>query len=373
MDSEFHEIYTEKAKHLLRLKHDRKYFQKNRVVFYGTGILAQSVAPINFNDCKINVVAFADSYKSGNIELSMGQYSKSFPIISVEDLKQGHEYADCLIVICVSNDCISQEIKELLLRSGISSARIFCYPVFKKIRSLISLSNINEALCLTEYKKGYDFFSHDKVSQDIILSLALLRCGYDVEVLHSQQTMQYFEVLEYSKNEIFVDGGFFTGDTLRSYIRNLGNCFKKYYGFELDNRNLMRYENANDRVEVVSKGLWSKEVTVYLSQRSGSTSHMNEVGEHKAEVISLDYFFSNADSGEYPTTIKLDIEGAEKEALTGAKLIIGKAKPKLAISVYHKLKDIYELPQIILSINKDYKMVLRHYSEGLTETVLYAW
>ena len=68
----------------------------------------------------------------------------------------------------------------------------------------------------------------------------------------------------------------------------------------------------------------------------------------------------------------MDIEGSEGKALLGARKTITENKPKLAICVYHKPEDIIELPQIVLDMNPNYKLYLRHYSYTDTETVLYA-
>lgn len=76
--------------------------------------------------------------------------------------------------------------------------------------------------------------------------------------------------------------------------------------------------------------------------------------------------------GEPVTFIKMDVEGAEREALIGAERTIRKYAPKLAISVYHRPEDIWELPEIILRYNPDYQLFLRHYSLNSCETVLYA-
>ncbi|MCL1983378.1 MAG: FkbM family methyltransferase, partial [Clostridiales bacterium] len=73
-----------------------------------------------------------------------------------------------------------------------------------------------------------------------------------------------------------------------------------------------------------------------------------------------------------PTYIKMDIEGAELMALKGAENIIRSHKPKLAISAYHKPEDVYTLPMLIRSYRNDYKFYLRHYTNSLNETVLYA-
>lgn len=68
----------------------------------------------------------------------------------------------------------------------------------------------------------------------------------------------------------------------------------------------------------------------------------------------------------------MDIEGAELQGLKGAKNIIVKNRPKLAICIYHKPEDILEIPLYLQSIVPDYKFYIRYYSNHDIETVLYA-
>ena len=100
-------------------------------------------------------------------------------------------------------------------------------------------------------------------------------------------------------------------------------------------------------------------------------SHVSEedTGTDSIEVTALDVclYYKGV------TFIKMDIEGAEYEALKGAERIIREQKPKLAICVYHKPEDIWELPELILEFNESYKFYLRHYSYQDNETVLYAF
>ena len=70
--------------------------------------------------------------------------------------------------------------------------------------------------------------------------------------------------------------------------------------------------------------------------------------------------------------LKMDIEGAECAALHGAKNILRDLKPKLAISAYHKEADLWELPQLIKSLNPDYKLYFSHHSPISWESVVYA-
>ena len=69
----------------------------------------------------------------------------------------------------------------------------------------------------------------------------------------------------------------------------------------------------------------------------------------------------------------MDVEGAELKSLVGARNTIIKNHPRLAICVYHKISDVYEIPEYILSIVPEYRFFLRHYNATHHwETVLYA-
>jgi len=72
------------------------------------------------------------------------------------------------------------------------------------------------------------------------------------------------------------------------------------------------------------------------------------------------------------TFIKMDIEGAELNALKGAANIIARLRPKLAISVYHRPNHMIDIPLYLKSLIPDYKLYLRHYSIYPQETILYA-
>ena len=71
------------------------------------------------------------------------------------------------------------------------------------------------------------------------------------------------------------------------------------------------------------------------------------------------------------TFLKMDIEGTELLALEGASQTISRCKPRMAICVYHNASDLWRIPQKVLSIFDGYDIYLRHYTEGVTETVMF--
>ena len=120
-------------------------------------------------------------------------------------------------------------------------------------------------------------------------------------------------------------------------------------------------------VEIIPAGMWSCNTTLFFNSQGSMMSRIDENGEDEVEVRALDEVVDGK-----VTFIKMDIEGAELESLKGARKIIQEQKPKLAICVYHKKEDIFDIPEYILSLNSEYKLYLRHYTLDEWDTVLYA-
>lgn len=100
--------------------------------------------------------------------------------------------------------------------------------------------------------------------------------------------------------------------------------------------------------------------------QGGSGSRISDEGEVAIHVDRLDDVLTCK-----PTLIKMDIEGAECQALEGARQTIAQCHPRLAICVYHNVGDFYRIPRLVLSIRSDYDIYLRQYTESIYETVMF--
>ena len=60
-----------------------------------------------------------------------------------------------------------------------------------------------------------------------------------------------------------------------------------------------------------------------------------------------------------PTYIKMDIEGSEPLALAGGAQLLKSEKPVLAICLYHRTEHLWQIPNLIHSIEPEYALYLR--------------
>ena len=73
-----------------------------------------------------------------------------------------------------------------------------------------------------------------------------------------------------------------------------------------------------------------------------------------------------------PTYLKFDIEGAELDGLEGAQETIARCKPKLAVCIYHRPEDMWQIVLFLRERFSFYDFYVRtHQYDGL-EFVLYA-
>lgn len=185
---------------------------------------------------------------------------------------------------------------------------------------------------------------------------------------------QYFDLEYLPKNRegIFADIGGLDGESSINYYNWCGKNEVVVFepnreSIEICKQNLDKY---GINYEIVPMGAWSEETSLnFEPQKRAEVSHISQDGTQVINVTTLDKQLGNRKI----SFIKMDIEGSEYEALVGAEKIISEQMPILAISIYHKLEDIFSLPKLILEFSPHYKLYLRHYNFwGPAETVLYA-
>ena len=186
---------------------------------------------------------------------------------------------------------------------------------------------------------------------------------------------EYFdkEVIQLTDNEVFLDCGGYNGDTIEAFLKVTNGKFEHIYSYEPEENNFKILNDyvskleQKDKITTINAGVYYKNKTFYLHGEGVGVSCTHEVTNRKAEVVSIDESITHI-----PTFIKMDIQTFEVQALLGGMNNILKHKPKLAISIYHKFDDLWNIPLLLKQWLPEYKLIMRHYGSTQEETIIYA-
>lgn len=201
-----------------------------------------------------------------------------------------------------------------------------------------------------------------------------------------QDKKQYFEFPElYRPGTAFIDGGCYDCETSRIFAEWCEGAYSSIIAFEPDPAN---YAECREKIknsplpnfQLVNASLSSQEGTAVFDAENSSSSRIIPAGTDSGQAknnsdhtISIRTAAIDDIVGERTVGfIKMDIEGAEFDALHGAKNTILRDKPLLAICVYHLRGDVFAIMDYLHQLLPEYRFLLRHYSPEKNETVLYA-
>jgi FkbM family methyltransferase len=339
------------------------------VVLFGSGIIGRFY--LGFLK-KLNIPI--EIYFCDNDPSIWGTYIEGVPVISFNELKS--KYRDSYIIITSFQyyDEISLQLKEnklsVLLNPDTHRVILDTEYILNLFDDYIPLIRQHT----DQFQSAYRLLS-DELSKRIFYD----RINYSITANSNYLTPlksnspQYFapDIIKLSDKEVFVDGGGYTGDTVEEFLKQTEGKFDKIYSFEPERSKHKEFHEkfrAINHIELVPFGLWSKKDVLKFHSNNDITSFLGEDGDIEIPATSIDERLN----GDPVTFIKMDIEGAELEALKGAATSIKKYKPKLAICVYHRSLDMVEIPLFLKELVPEYKIYLRHYSVNICETVCYA-
>jgi FkbM family methyltransferase len=219
----------------------------------------------------------------------------------------------------------------------------------------------------------------DDTSRCEYLGQLLWRTSLDPSILPSHLPLNeiYFadDLIAPLKEEVFVDCGAFDGDSTQEFIKRRSGSFGQIIAIEPDPVNYRALEaqlsalpfEMVSRIQVVQSAVGSKREKVTFNATGTAASSIGE-GSYEVHCAPLDEILEDFK----PTFIKMDIEGAEPDALLGARKVIERNKPVLAICTYHAQEHLWQIPLMIQSFCDDYQFLFRRYSDECWELVCYA-
>ncbi len=174
------------------------------------------------------------------------------------------------------------------------------------------------------------------------------------------------------KGDIVIDAGAFTGNTV-SYFEQCVGSTGKVYAFEpMEETFTTLQENMGNmqHVDLIQAGISHTDGHVHIAEQNFPGASLHTAGDIRVETRSIDSFVQEQALTRLDF-IKMDIEGSEMDALKGAKNTIENLHPKMAVCIYHKTNDIFQIYKRVLAYNPRYTFYLKHCSNTLWETVLF--
>lgn len=230
---------------------------------------------------------------------------------------------------------------------------------------------------LKSHKEIAKFLQEHNYPEDHMLGWA----DYD-----SIDEKQYFEFPAlYRRGTAFIDGGCYDCEDSYKFAEWCEGAYSSIIAFEPDPGNFAKCcKKVQDvplpNFQLVNAGLSSQAGTAVFDDQNTMRSHIVpiELDSNQGKIdcgskvsvrtAAIDDIVDDRTVG----FIKMDIEGAEFDALHGARKTILRDKPLLAICVYHLRGDVFAIMDYLHQLLPEYRFLLRHYGTVMEETVLYA-
>lgn len=313
-------------------------------VIYGMGNGADKVID-EFNRLEIPILGVTASD-----DFVRGQTFRGFRVRKLSEFE-----GDFVIAVAFAS-CIPEVMNHIFSLCERYRVIVPCVPVFgNDIFNREFIENNKEKILA-----AYELF--DSESKRIFAGCVDFMFGGELDKLKAVTTVKaeaFENIIKLGDDESFLDLGAYRGDTVDEFINYCKGSYREIIALEPDRRTFKKLtaylENIPDST-AYQKAIFSESKTLIFSSKAGRQSTISDKGE-ELEAVTVDELCKDKKI----TYIKMDVEGAEYEALSGGVNTLKLQKPKLNIALYHKSVDIFELPLMISRINPDYKFHIRRH------------
>jgi FkbM family methyltransferase len=226
--------------------------------------------------------------------------------------------------------------------------------------------------------KAADIWSDDRSRQEYLQQVSWrMRGSWTFDRPLDQESYFLEDVFDLIPDEVFIDCGAFDGDTLRAYLSHVHQDFRRFVAIEPDQATFGRlnafvdglHPQIRDKVTVLHCAVGATRTMIPFQGTGELSSKAAPDGTSFIRCVPIPEL---EDPSAPITFIKMDIEGAEADALHGARTAIERNRPVLAVCVYHTQHDLWRLPLFMKEMVPDYQMYLRCHEGDGWQTVAYA-
>lgn len=228
-----------------------------------------------------------------------------------------------------------------------------------------------------QFDRAAGLFSDD-LSRDTYVATINTKINENLDYIRPYVRLDnlYFPVTEFplGNDEILLDVGGFTGDTIREFHELTDGVYEKIISLEPDENNFRKLLVTIQKLKLskvlpLKVGAWDERATLRFTPKEMHID--NTIAEDGVQQIDVDAIDSILDGLGCPVTlIKLDINGAEYRALCGARETIREYRPQIAVRLHTK-EDYFRLPILLHEIAPNIKLYLRQRNFMSMMIVLY--
>ncbi len=318
------------------------------IVLYGMGNGADKIINV-LNDFGI---AFHGVFASDGFVRD--KYFHGHKITSYAELKA--KFGEMIVLLCFGSERaeVIENVKRIAAEQELYAPEV---PIIGK--GLFCEEYLRENKASFEYV--YSRLADD-LSRKTFENIIKYKLSGKIEYLFNCEANKdepFENILKLSNTESFFDLGAYNGDTVAEFLSRVTD-YKSITAVEPDKKSFKKLVLNTENVKNISCK------NVAISDFNGTGGFAMKGGRNStAEGSSTETAFCTVDSlaeKTVPTYIKMDLEGAELNAIYGAENTIIKHKPKMLISCYHRTEDLFTLPQAVFKIRDDYKLYMRHFS-----------
>jgi FkbM family methyltransferase len=326
-----------------------------------------------------------------NIDIELFEFMRVLVVdcvvVSVHDERRNilkHLYGIAELYECLADRNSREMLIKILAFRILGNKKVMLplnSPDYWSKRQAIRNMIVSPELLKTVYHQwDLHFFNLQPLGYDIRLycfPIALSATYVDKQYAYESANLS----IKANTGDIVLDVGGCFGDTALYFAHEVGANGHVYTvefipsNLEIMKTNLNNNPRIKDNITMVEYPVWncSGQSIYYTDQGPASYVSLTKTAQACEETVTISiedmvkrYNIPKVDF------IKMDVEGAELHALQGARETIEACRPKLAVTIYHQLRDFEEIVRYITSLQLGYKFYLGHYTIYAQETVLFA-
>jgi FkbM family methyltransferase len=348
-----------------------------RLVLYGAGALGRAVLA-RLRRAGVEPSAFADDTPG-----KQGQAIEGVPVMRPREAAERFGPALVFAVTILNPALRFLDAKERLERATGTPAVSYLHLAWKYPAAFLPLGPFelpgDVRAKAREIREAFAAFADGESRRQFVAHLRF-RLRLEHAALPANSRDDYFPegvLPELPADAVFVDCGAFDGDTLRRFLERQRGRFGAAYAFEPDAENFRRLREyvgglapeAAGRIRLFRAGVGERRARLRFNATGDTGAALSEEGGAEVEVLPLGEVVEAAGRAVY---VKFDVEGAEWEALRGAEALIRDARPLLAVSVYHRPDDLWQLPLRLRALDPASRLYLRTQGEDGMDVICYA-